>query len=248
MRLLQNRLVHNGGLAVVLALLLNACSAIKQPSKPLALSLQEIAPHGDRDHFVFLVEHPTDKGFQPAGLQVEHVSKLEQPGEFEVTLSEDGMATGRVQIRDDGKTLWLISEDDYSRGMRMIYDPPLPYLNSPLMPGEQRAQSTAIMRQLGNGQAAGKMQVEQVIEASAAPPGQWLAGVHNGGVQLHTTRKLQSAEGTIEMNTTMVLVPGIGEIRSEGGVSGAPTMRRELACAIVGNRSIGDCSRLFQKK
>lgn len=217
-------------------------------STPLATSLRELVPHGDRDHFVYVVERPTDRGFQPDGFQVEHVSKLTTAGEFEVTLSEDGMATGRVQIRDDGTTIWVLSEEDYTRGVRLAYDPPLPYLQVPLFAGAHRSTSSVKMIQLANGQPAGTMQVTQVVEASAAPPGQWRSGVHGGGVQLRTARTLQSPDGDLELTTTMVLVPGMGEIRSEGQVSGAPALRRQLACAIIGSHAIGDCTNLLQRK
>jgi hypothetical protein len=227
---------------------LTACSLLATKPQPLATSLQELVPHSDRDHRVYVVEHPTEHGFAPAALQVEHVTKLETAGEFEVLLSEDGMATGRVHIRDDGKTLWLLSEDDFSRGLRMAYEPPLPYLSVPLFPGQQTTEASVTMRQLADGQSAGHMQVKQVTEVSAAPAGRWRSGVHPAGVQLRTARTLQSPEGSLDLSTTTLLIPGVGEIRSEGRVSDSPTMRRELACATIGNHSIGDCSALFQRK
>ena len=57
----------------------------------LATSLQELVPHGDRDHFVYVVERAAGAG--AAAVQVEHVTALDERGEFEVTLSENGMDT-----------------------------------------------------------------------------------------------------------------------------------------------------------
>jgi hypothetical protein len=214
----------------------------------LASSLHEIVPHNNRDHLVYLVERPTEQGaFKPSSLQVEHVTKLDVAGEFEVTLSEDGMKTGRAHIRDDGKTLWLVSEDDYTRGVSMSYDPPLPYLSVPLFTGAVHSTAQVTLRRLADGQSAGRMQVTQVTQASAAPAGRWLTGSYAGGIELRTERTLQGPEGPFQLTSTMVLVPGIGEVKSEGIVNGTPATRRALACAIIANRSIGDCSTLMDQ-
>jgi hypothetical protein len=61
---------------------------------------------------------------------------------------------------------------------------------------------------------------------------------------VRTVRTLQSPEGTLELSTTMVLVPGIGEVLSDGLASGTPPTHRELVCAIIGGRTIGDCRNL----
>src|SRR5215470_6441597 len=142
-------------LLVVCAATLCACSigssnASRAPVT-LASSLQELSPHGDRDHFVFIVQSPGAGAAQ--GIQVEHISALDQPGEFEVTLSADGAATGRVRIRDDGQTLWLLSEDDLQRRIRVTYEPPLPYLSEPIVAGERRATATGEITRLGEGGA-----------------------------------------------------------------------------------------------
>jgi|GEM_PF-1617044 hypothetical protein len=224
----------------------SGCGAAK--TQPLfARSLAELVPHNDRDHFVFLVERPTPNGFRPAALQVEHVTKLPEGNDYEVALSEDGMATGRVILRDDGTTLWLVAEEDYTRGLRLSYEPPLPYLSVPLFAGESRATSSADLRQLGTNQAAGRLPVVQVTRAHAEPAGQWFAGAYAGGVRLEVQRTYQSPDGPMQLSSTTILVPGIGEVRSEGAASGSPVMRRQLACATIGNRRIGDCRSLAER-
>ena len=210
----------------------------------LARSPQELVPHGDRDHLVYVVER-TDGGQRTVeGTQVEHMSALDQPGAFEVTLSENGIPTGRVQARDDGHTIWLVSEDDLTRQIRLTYDPPLPYLELPLVAGERRAVSTARMSRLADGQPAGALQVTQVQQLGVAPPGRARFGTYQHAVSVRTVRTLQSPEGTLELSTTMVLVPGIGEVLSDGLASGTPPTHRELVCAIIGGRTIGDCRNL----
>ena len=71
--------------------------------------------------------------------------------------------------------------------------------------------------------------------------------MYGSGVQLQTERTLQTLEGPQKLTSTMVLVPGIGEVKSEGSVNGMMAMRRTLACAIIANRPIGDCRTLFGK-
>lgn len=228
------------------ALFLTACSTARQ--HPIFdRSLAELVPHNDRDHFVFLVERPTPAGFRPAALQVEHVTKLPEANDFEVSLSEDGMATGRVVLRDDGTTLWLVAEEDYTRGLRLSYDPPLPYVSVPLFAGESQFTSSADLRQLGTNQAAGRLSVVQRTRTRPEPAGQWFAGTYSGGVRLEVERTYHSPDGPLQLTSTTVLVPGIGEVRSEGSAAGSPVMRRQLACATVGNRRVGDCRILVDR-
>lgn len=235
-------------LALLSLVVTSGCAAgLPLTKEPLATSLRDLVPHNDRDHLVYLVERPSEQGFVPSSLQVEHVTKLEAAGEYEVTLSEDGMGTGRVMIRDDGKSLVLVREDDYTRGVSMSYDPPLPYLSVPLYASKVDSVASVSIRKMSDGQATGRMQVTQVTEASAAPAGEWLTGMYGSGVQLQTERTLQTLEGPQKLTSTMVLVPGIGEVKSEGSVNGMMAMRRTLACAIIANRPIGDCRTLFGK-
>lgn len=231
---------------LTLAAFAPGCGARQATRELLANSLAEIVPHHDRDHFVFLVERPSPEGFRPSALQVEHVSKLTDSGDYEVALSEDGMATGKVLIRDDGQTLWLVSEEDYTRGFKLTYEPPLPYLSVPLFAGETKATSSADVRQLGTNQAAGRLQVTQTTRTAAAPPGQWMFGTYSRGVQLTTERTLVGPDGPLQLTNVTILVPGVGEVRSEGSAAGSPVLRRQLACAIVANRSVGNCAQLFQ--
>ncbi|MCX8073610.1 MAG: hypothetical protein N3C12_14365 [Candidatus Binatia bacterium] len=231
---------------VLCATIGSGCShANKEPL--FARSLAELVPHNDRDHFVFIVERPTPDGFRPTALQVEHVTKLPEGNEYEVSLSEDGMATGRVLLRDDGSTLWLTVEEDFTRGLRMSYDPPLPYVSVPLFAGETLATSRADLRALGTNQAAGRLLVTQKTRARAEPAGQWLAGTYASAIRLEVERSYEGPDGPTQLTSTTVLVPGIGEVRSEGAAAGSPVMRRQLACAIVSNRRIGDCRALFQR-
>jgi hypothetical protein len=214
--------------------------------QPLATSLQELAPHADGDHFVYVWQQVLNGGAVRAGIHVEHVTRLDN-GEFEVTLSEDGMVIGHTRFRDDGHALLLLSET-LGRSLRLSYDPPLPQLTVPLYTGETRSSSIATVTLADDGeQQLDTLQVTQVVQASAAPRVHSRLGDYAHGVQVRTTRTLQFPDGPVELSSTTVMVPDIGEIRSEGTASGAPQLVRELACATISGRHIGNCRTLRQR-
>ncbi len=117
----------------------------------------------------------------------------------------------------------------------------LPQLEMPLVAGEHRASATAQVTRLADNQHVGSMQVTQVTRAGAGPAIHSTLGNFENAVSVETVRSLHTPEGRIELSTVVVLVPGIGEIRSDGAASGATAVHRELACATIGGRSLGNC-------
>ena len=191
-------------LCMSVGLCASGCALTRAKPIQLAASLDEFAPHADRDHFVFIWERIAGGQRVAQGIQVEHVTASETAGEFEVTLSEDGVPAGRLSIRDDGHALLLVSEDDLSRGIRFAYDPPLPQLTAPLFAGEQRAAAIATVSQLADGQPLGTVQVTQVTEAGVAPTVHAPFGEYKHAVLLRTVRTLHFSEGITELQTSMV--------------------------------------------
>ncbi len=223
-----------------------ACSPLaRRPPQPLSTSLQELLPHQDRDHFVYLWRQVVG-GRQVAGIHVEHLTALNDSGEFDVTLSENGAVIGHTRFRDDGRALLLVSET-LGRNLQLSYDPPLPQIEVPLFPGETRAAATAVVSGAADSARTEGLEVTQVVEAAAAPAVRTALGTYERAVRVRTVRTLQFARGPVELRTTSVLVPGIGEIRSEGKASGAPALYRELACATIGGRHIGNCRNLKER-
>jgi hypothetical protein len=210
----------------------------------LATSLQALVPHTDGDHFVYAFRRVFEGRLVDSGIQVEHVSALHEAEQFEVSLSEDGVATGRVRFRDTGNAIWLLGEDDFPRGLHLAYDPPLPYAEVPLFRGTRRAATTATVTRLSDGVTVGALEVTQIVEAAAAPQVHSALGTFRDAVSMHTTRTLQSPDGSVELNTAVITVLGVGEIRFDGTVVGAPALHRELACATVGGHRLGDCRNL----
>ncbi len=180
-----------------------------------------------------------------AGIQVEHLTGLGN-GEFEVTLSEDGVVIGQSRFRDDGHTLLLMSES-LGRSLRLSYDPPLPQLQTPLYAAQVRSAATATLSTVAEGKQLDTLQVTQLVETTAARPVRSQLGNYTQGVQVRTVRTLQFADAPVELNSTAVLVPHIGEIRSEGAATGTAPLVRELACATIGGRAIGNCQTLKQR-
>jgi hypothetical protein len=229
------------------ALLFFGCSILTRTrqSGPLATSLQEIVPHADRDHFVYVWQQFDHGQLLDSGIQVEHVTAL-GGGEFEVLLSEDGMVVGRTRLRDTGDALLLVSEDNLTQGLRLTYDPPLTQLAMPLFAGARRNSASATMTQLADGQVVGVFPVEQEIRVEPGHAVHSRLGTFPRSIVVQEVRTLQIPDGATELKTTTVLVPGIGEFSSIGSASGAPPLRRELACALIGGRRVGDCTNLNQ--
>ena len=232
-------------LVPILLTCLGCAPTLHHPAQPLATSLQELTPHANGDHFVYVWRQVLEGGEVRAGIHVEHLTSLDN-GEYDATLSEDGAVIGHTRFRDDGHALLLVSET-LGRNLRLSYDPPLPQLDVPLYAGETRATATVTVSALDDDQHVETLQVTQVVQASPAPAVHLPLGDYTHGVQLRTVRTLQFVEGPVELTSTAVLVPDIGEIRSEGAATGAPPLVRELACATIGGRHIGNCRTLRER-
>lgn len=210
-------------------------------------TLRAVLPFQDRDHFVYVWQRIVDGEREAEGVQIEHISALPNANELEVTISEDGTAAGRLRLFYDGKRLDLLSEDDLAGGLRRSYDPPLSQLLAPLADGERAVQSRAVVSRIDDGMALAEIEVEQKVRVSHVDRVDSHLGKFERGVVVEARRTLHTPDGKIEMMSAMLLVPGVGEIRSEGTTMMANSggiravMRRELACAIVRDRAIGDC-------
>jgi len=210
---------------------------------PPVRSLQEFMPHGDRDHFVYVWQR--FEGGQPVaqGIQVEHVT-AGPGGEFEVTLSEDGQAVGRMRLRDRAVKLVLEFEEDLVRGFRISYDPPLLQIQLPLLAGRYESTASATFTRLSDGVVAGVVPVTQVVELSPGPAVDSRVGRYPQSVIIRLVRTLQTPEQAEELRTETVVVPGVGETSSMGNTADGLRMHREVACAIIGGHRLGDCTKL----
>jgi hypothetical protein len=232
-------------LYVVAACALLAGCAPRQPAAPAAPdvvlfsgTLQELAPHHDGDHFVY---RTTSTG-QPDRLSVEHLTVLDQPGEFAVNMTEDGVALGKIHLRDDGSSVTLISEGMLREGVLMLYEVPLPSLSVPLHSGESKATSPVTLSHLSDGKLLGYGQAEQTVTARRVT-----ASAGGDEFEIHIERTIELPKGSMHLSVTTWITPGVGETRSQGNVDGGVTFRRELICATVGGKRVGDCAGIMQK-
>ena len=47
--------------------------------------------------------------------------------------------------------------------------------------------------------------------------------------------------GTMRSVSEMWIEPGVGEVRSETTIAGAPPQHRELVCAVIAGKRVGEC-------
>ena len=229
-------------LLLVVCVVVCGCSPIRNGGRPVALanSLQEILPHGDRDHLVY-VWRKLDARQSLGGVQVQHFTVV-RDGEFEVTLSENGVALGRMRYTDDGTTLALRYEEDLTRGFRLSYDPPLTQLHVPLLAGRTESSSSATITRLADGLTIGTMPVTQVVTFAPGRSVRSRVGTYGHTVVLQMVRTLQTPARSEELKAETILVPGVGEIQSTASTPETTLVRRQLACAIIGGQRVGECS------
>jgi hypothetical protein len=227
---------------------LAGCSLIRGAANaPLAGSLSELRPHGDRDHFVYIWQKVADGKRLAEGIQVEHVQCAPESDEFDVVLSENGTPIGRQRLEDDGQELTLLREDDLGEQLGVTFAPGLTQLEIPLMAGEYRDESTATLTSLSRQATITAVEVSQVVRVIAAKGITSGVGDFPRGVAVETERTMHWPWGDTAFTASVMLVPGVGEIRSEVRAGENFVTRRELACAIVGGRSIGDCGAVDAK-
>lgn len=225
-----------------MALLLSGCASLRGGEAPLAHSLDALMPHGDRDHFVYIWQKVADGKRLAEGIQVEHVNRRAESEEFEVVLSEDGVPAVRLRMRDDGQALELLEEDDLSQDVRMVFSPPLRQYEIPLVAGERVVHSTVRLMSLADETPITAAEVSQVVRLASARKIRSTVGNYESGIGVELRRTLHWPWGDVSLASSMMIVPGIGEIRSEATDGQGFALRRELACAIIKGRPVGDCA------
>ncbi len=237
-----------GGVLCALLLLSSGCGLLGAAGgTTLADSLSELMPHGDRDHFVYIWQKVSDGQRLAEGIQVEHVQSSRESDVFEIVLSEDGVPSARLRLRDDGQQIALLDEDDLEQQIRLSFQPGLTQFEIPLVASEREMRSTAFVTSLTQDARITSVDVSQTIRLRPARGIESTLGNYPRGVGVETQRILHWPWGDAAYATNAMVVPGLGEIRSEASTEEGVVMRRELACAIIGGHSIGDCSSVAAK-
>ena len=89
--------------------------------------------------------------------------------------------------------------------------------------------------------------MSQIVRLTAARNVKSAVGNFPHGIGVETERTLHWPWGDAAVRMSSMVVPGLGEIRSEARTSEDFVMRRELACAIIGGRAVGDCKTVDAK-
>jgi hypothetical protein len=227
---------------IVLGMASSGCAAFGSgAAAPLATSLNELMPHNDRDHFVYVWQRVASGKRLAEGIIVEHITRDAESDEFEIVVSENGVPAGRLLMRDDGQELALIDEDDIQQQIRMSFVPPLTQYEIPLVAGVRQQHSIANLTSLVNQTPITTVEVSQVVRMASAKDVSSAVGNYERGIGIEVERTLHWSWGDAAYESRMMFIPGIGEIRSEARAGEGLIIRRELACAIINGRSIGDC-------
>jgi hypothetical protein len=230
-------------LLCALFLVTTGCGSLRSGGgAALADSLSDLVPHSDRDHFVYIWQKVSQGKRLAEGIQVEHVQSSPESDEFEIVLSEDGVPSSRLRMRDDGQRIAILDEDDLEQQIRLSFKPGLTQFEIPLVASEREMHTTAVVTSLAHEAQITEVDVSQVVRLRSARGIKSALGNYPRGVGVETQRVLHWPWGDAAYATNAMVVPGLGEIRSEASTEEGVVMRRELACAIVGGHTVGDCS------
>ena len=195
-------------------------------------TVQELLPHHAGDEFVYRTTAPSG-GEQ---LLTSHVASTQKPDEFVVTVSKGDQVLTQMHLHDDGHRLATLAELAPARNVILVYGDPLPIATLPLVAGEQRFESSVKLLRLSDGQPFTEGKVEQSMSARlASEPGA------KGQLVIHYERAMTLPSGTMRSVSEMWIEPGVGEVRSETTIAGAPTQHRELVCAVIAGKHVGEC-------
>jgi hypothetical protein len=89
---------------------------------------------------------------------------------------------------------------------------------------------------LSDGEVIGHGRVEQTTRVEPVVPDE--RGVQFG---IHMERTTTLPKRPWRFRVTTFVAPGVGEIWSEGRADDGPAFRRDILCATIGGRRVGEC-------
>jgi hypothetical protein len=173
------------------------------------------------------------------------VTPGERDDEFLVTLFNGNLVLGQTRLRDDGRSIAIVSEVGPQQNIAVSYREPLPLIQLPLRLGEQpEFRTTVKILNLSDGAVLAEGEIQQV--ASVAERKRSFG--RRGWYLLHFERTMVLPQRATRARSTIWIEPGIGQVRVEMGteVDGKPSERRDLVCAVIGGRQVGDCRALAE--
>jgi hypothetical protein len=230
-------------LASVLAVLAAGCASKKpadaQRSAPHPTAgvlfdgtIQDLLPLHAGDRFVYRTSDPSGE----EQLLTTRVAATEKPNEFVATVSKGDLVLTQMHLRDDGRRLTTLAELAPPRNAILVYGDPLPIATVPLLAEEQRFESSVKLMRLSDGQLIAEGKVEQSMSARLASEPE-----AKGQLVIRYERAMTLPSGTMRSVSEMWIEPGVGEMRSETTIAGAPSQHRELVCAVIAGKRVGEC-------
>lgn len=174
------------------------------------------------------------------------VTAGESDDEFLITLFNGNLVLGQTRLRDDGRTISVVSEVGPQQNIAVSYREPLPLVRLPLRLGEQpEFRTTVKIVSLSDGAVLAEGEIEQIsrVEERKRSFGR------RGWFVLHFERTMVLPQRVTRSRSTIWIEPGIGQVRVEMGADAGtkPSERRDLVCAVIGGREVGDCGSLGKK-
>lgn len=163
-------------------------------------------------------------------LELSRASALPEGNDILLTFSETQTVLGRVHLRPTAGAILAISEIDTVGGIGLHYETPVPIFVVPVVAGVRRASSAVEIWRLADKMAIGQGRIEFTFEAKPAADGE---------IAIHVARTLSVPDHRADIQHTIWLRPGVGEVRAGGG--GDSPSRRELVCAEIGGTPVGTC-------
>jgi hypothetical protein len=211
-------------------LVVAACSGRQGSGAPVfAGQISELMPLHDGDTFLYLASG----GARGERLELSRVAAMPQAGDLMVTVTSGEVIVARLHLRQTADVISVVGELDAASNVGLIYASPLPWLTKPVSTAERRARSAVDVFRPSDGFRLDSGEVEMIVASGRDPS--------SGDIVLRIRRRLTLSERKIQIDETRWLRPGVGEVRSEGGVNGVIAERRELVCAKVGGKQVGTC-------
>jgi hypothetical protein len=213
------------------ALLALAACSTRQGSgaKVFDGQIAELMPLHDGDTFLYLASG----GPRGERLELARVAAMPQAGDLMVTVTSGEVVVSGLHLRQSADALSVVGEADVAGNVGVLYASPLPLLTRPLTAGERRAKSPLDVFRPSDGFRLDKGEVEMIVSSARDPS--------TSEIVIRTRRRLILTERQIVIEERRWLRPGVGEVRSEAGINGVITERRELVCAKVGGKQVGTC-------
>lgn len=197
----------------------------------------ELLPHQPGNRFVYRA-----RGDAGERTLTSLVSAAEREDEFLVTLFNGDLVLGQMRLRDDGRSLSIVGEVGPQQNLAVLYREPLPLATLPLELGVQPAFRTGVkILSLSDGAVVAEGEIEQTARVEERT--RWFG--RKGWLLFHYERAMVLPTRITRSRSTIWVQPGVGQVRVEmAGAGEEPSERRDLVCALIGGREVGDCSSL----